>query len=299
MKLQSLLNADLIVLKSPHKTKEQVINDLTRRIIERFDLHGRATEIMAYIQEREALGGTSLPVGVAIPHARIPNFDDLIIAIALPEQAIIDGDISLRMVILMIGSKSNPTMYLNAQAAFMKMVRVPDTFQQLLIVKRPEQLIELVAERDFSVKKEIKVSDLMHQAENIVGIETPLSAINDLIFSRRDTYVVVQDLQGKFLGEIRLEDILALGIPAYAMNLGNLKFLPSLEPFEHLLAHENTVNAKGLMKQPVYVLTPDSSIIEACSVFLRTKVQTLPVVADGRLQGLLSSMDVFSKIFRE
>jgi CBS domain-containing protein len=48
-----------------------------------------------------------------------------------------------------------------------------------------------------------------------------------------------------------------------------------------------------IMTHEVVTVTPDTSIEVACELMLKHKIGGLPVVADGRLVGILTESDIF------
>jgi hypothetical protein len=75
------------------------------------------------IFDREALGGTRFPTGIAIPHARFDGYEDLLIAVAVPSSPVPDSPVPIRMMVLMLTSKTGTTLYLNTLGAFLKISR--------------------------------------------------------------------------------------------------------------------------------------------------------------------------------
>ena len=298
MKLQSLLNEDLIFLRTQRKSKEESIKFLLSKIIDRFELSSRTKELEELVLARESLGGTTFPSGLAVPHARIPNFNDLIIAIDIPQRPFLDNGIEVTMVAMILTAETNPTMYLNTLSSFVKMSTKPDTFQKLITARNPDDFVKVVEEQNFSVKKDILVGDLMSPATFTVKITTPLKLINDILFENKFSYLPVINDNDEFIGEIRLLEIIDLGIPEYAKELGSLKFTTSLEAFEKLLENEGKYCAKDVMKKPVHTLTPKSALLEASMAFIKTKERQLPVMDGKKIVGVLSYMDIFNKIFR-
>ncbi|MHB9031041.1 MAG: PTS sugar transporter subunit IIA, partial [Candidatus Latescibacterota bacterium] len=83
MHLASLFRDNLILLGARIDSKETAIRILIERIAETH--HGLDAEhLYQKVMEREAMTSTAFPNGVAIPHARIEHFEDLVIAVLVP-----------------------------------------------------------------------------------------------------------------------------------------------------------------------------------------------------------------------
>jgi CBS domain-containing protein len=66
----------------------------------------------------------------------------------------------------------------------------------------------------------------------------------------------------------------------------------NLNIFEMAL-HMERFTVMQIMTREVVTVTPDSSIEAACELMLKHKIGGLPVVADGRLVGILTESDIF------
>ena len=109
MKLKSLLDRDFINPRAKVSTKDEAIDLVLKQFFHGYKFKKSQAEIKQAILEREALGGTLLENGMAIPHARLDGFNDLLIGIVIPEQPIIDED----------GSKINSlVIFLTTKAGF-------------------------------------------------------------------------------------------------------------------------------------------------------------------------------------
>lgn len=77
-----------IVCPLEAKTKDEVITSLTQFLAEQHGLK-HPKKILKAIQAREKVGSTFLPIGVAIPHARISEIDEIKMVMGiLPEPLI-------------------------------------------------------------------------------------------------------------------------------------------------------------------------------------------------------------------
>lgn len=132
MELSTLLHKDLIWLKCPGQNKLDLAFGLLDRITSHFGLEARKDEIRSLIVERENQGGTTLPSALAIPHARIPQFDGMMIGVAVPETPFHDNDQEVKMVALLLTSEENPQYYLSSLAAFAKLSMRETVFESLL-----------------------------------------------------------------------------------------------------------------------------------------------------------------------
>ncbi|MGL5577608.1 MAG: PTS sugar transporter subunit IIA, partial [Fusobacteriaceae bacterium] len=84
MKLSSYLNTKSIFLDLQEESIDEVIKEMVKRISKSEEnIKGKEKEIGEAVVKREKEVSTAIGSGIAIPHARIDNFNDFIISIAL------------------------------------------------------------------------------------------------------------------------------------------------------------------------------------------------------------------------
>jgi PTS system nitrogen regulatory IIA component len=77
MKIDGHLYPEDIIPSLAAETKEQALHELAAKLAERHPKLGCA-EILQVLQEREKLGSTGIGEGVAIPHGKLKQAEDLI-----------------------------------------------------------------------------------------------------------------------------------------------------------------------------------------------------------------------------
>jgi PTS system nitrogen regulatory IIA component len=302
MKLSSLLNPDLVLIKKPCKSKNELLNELIREIYKTHRLSLPEEEVRQALLHREQLGGTAFPTGLITPHARLERFDDLLIAIGIPAEPIIvpqnGEDITIRMMVLLLTSQTASSLYLNSLSAFVKFSRDSDFFGKLCGAANPHAFIQLFKDANIEVTKELTIASVMHQSLIFLNPDNTVKDAADMFYKNHLSYLPILDNQGSFVGELTVLDLFAIGIPDYAAKLGSLKFLNSFEPFEELLKKENVIKLRDIMKKPTILLEEESPIIEAVMKFTQSNRRYLPVVKSGELSGVVGYMDILHKVLR-
>jgi CBS domain-containing protein len=148
------------------------------------------------------------------------------------------------------------------------------------------------------VKKELTVEDLMRTEYGIAEPEMNLKELTDLFYTNKTSYLPVISGSGEFLGEVRVNDLISVGIPDYAVSIGNLSFMKSFAPLEKLLIEEESIPVRNIMKKSLVSLVPESSVIEAVMKMTQGNFRHLPVIKDGKLAGILNVMDILYKVLR-
>ncbi len=296
MKLHNLLSEPLVLLDRPTKTKEEAVQILVKAIRTRYPFPLRAEELSKAVLDREALGGTSFPTGIAVPHARLAFLDDLVVAVLRPSVPIPDPVAPIRMVVLMLTSQNKPAVYLNSLSSILKFSQ-SEAFTTALQTPSAKELIELIAYQDYDLVKIVTVEDLLTDPPTVVKPEDTIASLIDLFHHQHLSYAPVVD-DGQLVGEISLGDVLKAGFPDFTAEVGSLKFLKSFEPLDNLLKKEDQLLVRDLMKPVVFGCDPSASVVELCFEFLRKGRRHCPVVRGRELVGVLSVMDILTKVIR-
>ena len=149
MNLSELLDKELLLPKIDCTSGDELIRTLVERIYEKnpsFPIP--KNEVLTSIAIREQIGGTLLPSGLSIPHARLKDYEDFTIAIATPEQPLFQGGQQIRMMALMITSQSGVPWYLSVLAAISKISRDAGYFTRLCGAPDAGEFFNIIAGND-------------------------------------------------------------------------------------------------------------------------------------------------------
>ncbi|HAK45829.1 MAG TPA: hypothetical protein DCO79_07920 [Spirochaeta sp.] len=296
MKLSSLLEKDLILNRVPVKNREDAVRLSIDRLFDKKKIIFDKDKIIEEINARDKLGGTVFKSGLAIPHARIKEYGDLSIVVCIPDHPVdVEGQ-PVDCFVVMITSLAVSNLYLQVLAALAKLSNDKDFFHALTNSTSAEAFLELTSDK--YVKKELTVEDLMSTDNGILKPEMTLKDATDIFYMKKTSYLPVLSEDGHFLGELRINDLISVGIPDYAKMIGSLSFLNSFEPFEKLMNEEDDILVSSVMKQSLVSLTPESSVVEAALKMTQGNFRHLPVIKDGELIGILNIMDILNKVLR-
>ncbi len=296
MKLGSLIDRDYILVGDDFGSVGEAID----RLLELFNRKKRfpvsIEEARKIVNEREKLGGTVLPGGVAIPHGRIEGFNDLLLGVWIPPRPLETGEHPVRAMFFALTSKSGTALYLPVLAALAKMSSDKEFFRSFTSVAGRGEAQQLLDE--ITLKREISVEDIMLTSPVTCRNTTTLAELADLFYEKNVSYIPVVDDSGKQIGEVTVKDLLSRGVPDYVRRLGNVRFLKTLEPFEALLRDEDRILVGEIMRKPSRRISPDASIIEAVAMITSKGVRHLPVLDGDRLLGVISETDILKKVLR-
>jgi CBS domain-containing protein len=142
-------------------------------------------------------------------------------------------------------------------------------------------------EQDEVKMTDLTVRDLMSTEVFTLGRNDKLAIADDLMQQKRIRHIPVLGNDGELCGIITQRDLFH-GALLKALGYGT-------RAEQHML---ETVSIKEAMRDEVLSTTPDTPIRVAAGTMISNKVGCLPVLAEGRIIGILSESD-FVKHFAE
>lgn len=307
MKLSNLMDPRLVQLSAEVDSIDAAIESALKAITALYPHEVDYDSVSEKLRERQKLGGTCFPTGVSIPHARLPDFEDFIIAAVVPKKPIdaaekcADASCSdappIRVVYVVLLSQTSSSIYLNTLAKLLEASKDERMMSALLGAANAQEFVAVIDAAGYEVKKNLTVADLMTREVVSARPDWTLKQLIDIIYRRKLHYVPVVDEKGGLVGEIGVLDLIKAGIPDYAFRIGSLKFLAELEPMTELLRNEDKVLVESIMQKPVPI-PPTTSVVEVAFEMARGKKRHYAVVEGGCLIGVVSYMDILFKVLR-
>ncbi len=299
MRLASLLREEFIEITRSLSGKNEAIVLLADKIQRHYSRKIAPGAIDRAVAEREALGKTPFENGVAIPHARLDDFDDLIVGITVFKNDVEESGDRLKILFLVLTSKTSSQLYLNTLSAIANITENAKLLNELHATESAAEFIELLDKSDISVGKELQAKDIMAKDPVVARPDMSVKDLLNLFAKYHHNYLPVVDEQHVLLGEVTSAEIVKAGIPEYAEMVGNMAFLSSFEPFEDLLKNENELNVDAVMRKPVVTLRPTASIVELAFELTQNHERNAAIVSEsGVLLGVTGISDIINKILR-
>lgn len=105
-------------------------------------------EFLQAVLEREKIVSTGIGLGVALPHAKLPNVEDFFVALGIAEHGIewesLD-DIPVKLVFLIGGPDDKQTEYLHILSSLTMSINDEEKRKQLLGLTNPEDVAKVLA----------------------------------------------------------------------------------------------------------------------------------------------------------
>lgn len=126
------------------------------------------------------------------------------------------------------------------------------------------------------------VRDYMTQPVFTIRHDKKLIAVQEIMSWARVRHVPVVDRENRLVGVISHRDLLHASISSAAPRISRVD----------RLQHLGTIPIDQVMRTEVQTIGPDAPVQEAAKLMRASKIGCLPVVAEGRLVGIISEHDL-------
>ena len=305
MKLSSYLYEDLILMNLRGRSKEELIENLLAHVAQRDQrVKKREDEILKAVLKRENEISTFVGHGLMIPHTRLENFDEFIVAIGIvgdPVEETVVGSgekDEIRIVILLLGDVIRNKNMLKTMSAFSKIaMKEEGLLEKIKIANTSEEIIKLIDRANIEVDKRVRAEDILNENIKPVCEDTTLEDVARRFIVENMSGLPVVDKNNKFLGEITERELIEFGMPKYITILDDVSFLTVGEPFEEYLSKEKTTIIKDLYrKEKVITVDRKAPIMEISFLMVNKSVTRIYVVEDNFYYGMIERSDIIKKV---
>lgn len=127
------------------ETRDEALQALVEILYRQGKIHDKEAFFQALI-DREIIVSTGIGMGVAIPHAKLPGYDDFFIAVAILRKGVdwnaLDGA-PVRLVFMIGGPDDKQTEYLQILSRLTVSIKDEERRKKMLTLKSPEGMIKL------------------------------------------------------------------------------------------------------------------------------------------------------------
>lgn len=301
MKLVSILNEELIFTNVKGLSRSGIYTDMLRRGITATQLPLNSDSLVSGMIEREDT--LKIPYeGIALPHLRIKEIDDLYMIIGLPAKPIqlqsIDTE-PCQLIVMSLISSETSDLYLKALSSLVRFLSIGTNRQKLCSAATAKEFLDILRLADVKIQNSLTAEDIFVRNAAALKTHDKLSTALDM-FSRddRDKLPVIDD-QGKLVGELSAANVLHRFIPEYFFRLDNLDFVNSFEPFNRIFKEENDHIVQDYMLPVEQVVKPETPLIQFTVKMTKNNVSTCFVVDDDQKYiGEIMIKDIVRKILR-
>jgi len=150
MRLDQMFRIDFLNENLSSTTKKDALVELVDVLIASGLLLDR-DRVVEVLQQREKLGSTGIGDGVAIPHGKVAELQDLVVVFGRSKKGIdfaaIDGK-PVHLFFLLLAPENSTGQHLKALAKISKMLKTPNFRKKLIEARTSNDLYKAIVEQD-------------------------------------------------------------------------------------------------------------------------------------------------------
>ena len=135
-----------------------------------------------------------------------------------------------------------------------------------------------------------------------VGLDTPVSALADILWENKISGVPVVDEAGKLLGVVTESDLIdqskKVHIPTIMTILDSMIFLENPNKIDKELKKMTGSKVSDIYSTEVITVDLNTPMYELATIMANQKVHTLPVVEKGKLEGVIGKADIIRNLYK-
>lgn len=299
MKLSSLIDKDLIILPLKARDAGEVLDEFVD-LIEAHRRDGMRGAFLAALKEREQQGSTALELGVAVPHARLPELEDFVLAVGVSKDGIDFGakdNLASRLFFVILAPPAKNTVLLHTLAAVARLTIDEEHRRMLVDSRNASEFAAVVEKSGVELKKYLSCGDVMERNFDVLSPGMTVKDSVDLFAAKGAEGMAVVDGSGVLLGEVSGKDIISLGLPGYMEEFQDVGFIPDYEPFEEFFRKEKEVKVADVFSKEVFSVKETDSVLRAAFLMVTRNRRRVYVTDDGdKLTGIVNRFDLISKV---
>lgn len=150
MKLVDILNSELIKCPLQSSNKVSVIKELLSLLSEKQSIENKEN-ILKAILDREAIMTTGVGNGVAIPHCKIANLSNFIMALGIHKEGIdfqsLDGE-PAQIIFLLVGPEDKPGTHIRLLSRVSRILSKADVRERMIKSDAADVIFQHLAEEE-------------------------------------------------------------------------------------------------------------------------------------------------------
>jgi PTS system nitrogen regulatory IIA component len=304
MKLSSYLNPRCIYLNLEGDTKEDIIGQIIDNTAKHDKTFSESVDsIKKAVLAREAEVSTAMGSGIAIPHARVDGYDDILISIGIMKEPIECDMADMRnkdlvKIFFMITAETLKSKVILKIMSSITKIALKDKvlLEKIKNAKTGTEVYDLLSHINVKIENKITAEDVMDPTIKPVS---PYDTLDDiarrLITEEKPGFPVVDD-NGNFLGEMTERELISYGMPDYTSVMDNLNFFTVGEPFEEYLKNEKTATIDEIYRRKTTVVDRKTPIMEICLLMVNKGFTRIYVVEKGKYYGTILRSHIIKKV---
>ncbi len=298
---QEYLSANNIICHAKDPDGDALLKrllDLLQRHFPELDIDYAAAEVNA----REALFPTIIAPGLAVPHARIPNLQEPLVAMGCAPDGVEFHvpEMPVKVMILLLTPLDEPNLHMQLLAALAGDFCAPEAINRVSRLGTPNEVIRYFSGNQVVMPAYLTAADVMREATiTLQETDTLHEAIARFATNQVDELPVL-DRDGDLRGVVALTDLLKFSLPEHLLWMEDLTPIYQFQPFADMLKSSGDTRIADVMREEFLQVSSSVPAIQLAKLFLVHKVRQLLITDEaGKLAGVVELKEFCSKLFWE
>ena len=150
MKISEYLTPSLIQMDLVSETKEELFPEMVQLFVKNGLVHDAAAAVRV-LEEREEKMSTGVGNGIALPHGKLPEAKQSILALGISRNGIdydsLDGA-PVYIVIAIVADPENPAQHIEVLAEISRLFALPEFAQRIRAARSAEDVLNIIATQE-------------------------------------------------------------------------------------------------------------------------------------------------------
>lgn len=290
-----------ILCQTSLQTRDELIMEMLKRLAFNHGI-GNVPSIYDAVEEREAFGATVVTRGIAIPHARISTINRPFISVAtLPNgiQYNQSPQNPVKLVLLILVPKDQPSVYLRIIAALAKIFQVENAAENAASLTAPDAIIKFFKRGGLLLPNFVCAGDIMEPVTVKLHDTNSLKDAIDLFVAKNVLEIPVVDKDGDLIGVVTADALLRVCMPDYLLWMDDLSPILLFEPFVNVLRNEESTWLAEILRHEFSSVHIEQPAIAVAETMAKRNSSICYVVNEQKLIGTITLPHFLNKVLRD
>ncbi len=274
---------------------QELLNTLKRHVPS-IDVDKAIRELLA----REEIFPTIVTDGLALPHARLPEITEPLVAVAiLPDGIPFDTKgTRVKVVVLLLTPLDEPNLHIQLISALANIFLEKSSVDRLAEQTTPSAVMQFFHGNRVELNSCLTAADMMRPPAFVLQeTDTLQQAISKLATSRSEELPVV-DRDGDLRGVFSLTELLKFTLPEHLLWMEDLSPIDRFQPFSDLLKTSTDTKVADVMREEYLAVPETLPAIQLAKLFIVNSVRQMIILDQkGKLAGIVELKDFCGKLF--
>ncbi|MDF3127828.1 PTS sugar transporter subunit IIA [Kiritimatiellaeota bacterium B1221] len=256
-------------------------------------------DLVARLLEREEKQSTGLGNGILVPHARVNDFSQLGLSIAVLEEPMsykcLD-DKPIQLSCMVIAPAETPNIVIKIWSTLARLLNDPAVHEYFLNAKDPETIFNYLKSHDLNLKLSVTASDIMVKPRATLTMDTSIQDTTHLMYKHKEATLAVLDEKGVFLGQVTADNVFHYGMPEFFTQLQSVSFVRNFNPLDKYFQNEGDMTATALLDKDAPTLPTTATLIEVIfQLSVKKHLKVFVTDPKGKLVGIIDRLAVLDR----